>query len=224
MRAHSSPPGPAPTIATRPPAGSAAPAHDERRGGPAVRAGRPELRVDGAQEDGVEGAAVLVAGHARPDLRRAAAEQLARHVGVGDQRARHADQVGAGGQRGLDRVRRAEGLRDEQRPVDQRPEPLDVAEQRRLLGGHVAHVRRAHADGQVHVVRERAHMREQLAQPVDGQAGLVPAVDREPDAEDDSRCRGRISRAMRASSASRPSSDEPPGRWFVAADRNWASR
>ena len=48
-------------------------AHDERRGGPARLAGRPEGGVDRAQQDRVERSAVLVAGDARTDLRRAAA-------------------------------------------------------------------------------------------------------------------------------------------------------
>ena len=212
MRAHSSPAGAGADDRHAPAGRLGGAAHDERRGRPAFRAGRPELRVDGAQEDGVEGTAVLVAGHARPDLRRAPAEQLARRVGVGDQRARHADQVGAGGQRGLDRVRRAEGLRDQQGPVDQLPEPPDVAEQRRLLGGHVAHVRRAHAHGQVHVVRECAHVREQLAQPFDGQAGLLPAVDREPDADDARGCRGLDLARDAGEQREPPVERRPPGR------------
>ena len=64
-----------------------------------------------------------------------------------------------------------------------------MAEQRRLLGRHVSNVRRAHADGQVHVVDELAHVREQLAKPVDGQARLLTAVGREADADGDLRSR-----------------------------------
>ena len=79
-------------------------AHDERRRGPRAVAPGAEVRVDRAQEHGVERAAVLVAGDARADLRLAPREQLARHVGVGDQRPRHADEVGAGGERRVDRV------------------------------------------------------------------------------------------------------------------------
>ena len=162
-----------------PAGGLRGPAHDERRGRPAIGAGRPELRVDGAQEHRVEGAAVLVAGDARPDVRRPPAEQLARHVGIGDQRACHADEVRPGGERCVDRVRRAEGVRDQQRPVDQLPELADVAQQRRRFRRHVAHVGRAHADGEVHVVGERVEMREQLGR----QTSLFP--DRQPDPHDD---------------------------------------
>ena len=141
---------------------AAAVAHDERSGGPAFGSGRSEVGVDGAEQDRVERAAVLVAGHARPDLRGPSGEQLARHVRIGDQGTCHADEVRAGGQRGFDRVRRAEGVRDQQRPVDQWPDPADVAEQRRVLGRHVAHVGGAHADREVHVVHERIDRREQL--------------------------------------------------------------
>ena len=165
-----------------PPAGGLrGPTHDERRGRPAIGAGRPELGVDRAQEHRVEGAAILVAGDARPDVRRPPAEQLARHVGIGDQRARHADQVRPRGERCVDRLRGAEGVRDQQWAIDQLPEVPDVAEQRRLLGRHVAHVRRAHAHRQVHVVDQLAHVGEQRGQPLHGQARLLPTVGRQPD-------------------------------------------
>ena len=58
-------------------------------------------------------------------------------------------------------------------------EPVDLAEQRRRLGTHVAHVRRAHADGEVHVVGNRAHVREHLG----GLTTLVP--DRQPNPDRD---------------------------------------
>ena len=164
--------------------------HDERCGGPALGPGRSEVGVDGAEQDRVERAAVLVAGHARTDLRSPPGEQLTRHVRIGDQCARHADEVRAGGQRGFDRVRRAERVRDQQRRADQLPDPADVAEQRWLLGRHVAHVGRAHAHREVHVIDERVHGREQLAQSVDGQARLAAPVRREPDADHHLRQRG----------------------------------
>ena len=166
-----------------PAAGPGAAARDERRGRAPRGAGWTQLRVDGAQQHRIERAAVLVAGDARPDVRRAPGEQLARHVRIGDQRARHADEVGARAQGGFDRVRRAERLRDQQRPPDRPPDAPDVIEQRRCLSRHVAHVRRAHPDRDVDVVHELADVREQLAEPVDGQARFLAAVGREPDAD-----------------------------------------
>jgi hypothetical protein len=64
-----------------------------------------------------------------------------------------------------------------------------VVEQGRRRRRHVAHVGRAHADGEVHVIDQRADVGEQLAQAVERQPGLLPAVGREPDAEHHARDR-----------------------------------
>ena len=105
-------------------AGAGTAPNHERRGRPAREARRRQLRVDRAQQDGIEGAAVLVARHAWADLRLASGQQLRGEVRIGDQRTRDADHVGAGRERALDLVAAAESLGDQQRALDQRADSV----------------------------------------------------------------------------------------------------
>ena len=153
--AHSRPGGPAPTIATGPREARASCWTTSGAAGRRANPGRRELGIDRAQQHRIEGATVLVARHARPDLALPSGQELRREVRIGDQRPRDPDEVGSRRERSLDLIAAAERLRDQQRPLDERPEPRDAREQRRLLGAHVLDVGRAHADRQVHVVDER---------------------------------------------------------------------
>ena len=146
--------------------------------------GRSEIRVDRAQQDRIERAAVLVAGHAGTDLLGASRQDLCREVRIRNQGSGHADEVRARLEGGLDRTGPTERLRDEQRTVDDETQAIDRSEQRRFGRGHVTDVRGPHPDGHAHVVHQRRDRRQQFAQPVQREAAFALAVDREPDAED----------------------------------------
>ena len=115
-----------------------------------------------------------------------------------------------------------EAVRDQQRPRRQTAQARRVAQQRRRLGGHVAHIGAAHADGQVQVVDRRLDQRATARRCARGQAGVGRVTDRQPDAGQ----RAGIELAQRAQDREHrrcaPGDARPRG--FVRGERNCASR
>jgi hypothetical protein len=144
---------------------------------------RRQVRIDRAEQARIERAAILVAGDARADLALAAGQDLPWQVRIGDERARHADEVSAAGERCLHVTLVAEGLADNQRHVDVRPQAGYVLEQRRSLCRHVSHVRCPDADREIDVVDEPFDVGQERAQRIEVETGLVGASDRQPHAE-----------------------------------------
>ena len=184
LSAHSRPAGPAPTTATRPSARRSRSCASSsgaagRRGSPG--GARSGLTVHSSSGSNVRQSS-LQATHGRISSR-AALEELAREVGVGDQRARHADQVGAGCQGFLDPVGVAKGVRHQERSAHHGPQARELVEHRRPRRRHVAHVRRAHADRDVHPVHQWIHHAQQVGELVGLQRDVLARVDAQADAE-----------------------------------------
>ena len=184
LSAHSRPAGPAPTTATRPPArrsrsSASSSGAAGRRGSPG--GARSGLTVHSSSGSNVRQSS-LQATHGRISSR-AALEELAREVGVGDQRARHADQVRAGCQGFVDPFGVPEGVRHQERSAHHGPQARELVEHRRPRRRHVAHVRRAHADGDVHPVHQWIHHAQQVGELVRRQRDVLARVDAQADAE-----------------------------------------